>query len=1171
MNSLSVPECRHFSNKKLPNLIFSAMLYSTCSSIAMAQEITDSTSTPVTTNSNDIEISDSGSINLEDQDGVVGVTVNSSNDVIVDGIIDIEDSNNSRGIYVQPGLQSSISVTGTISLVEDYTRSDDDDDGDLDGDIAIGSDRIGILLDSGGTNTGDVHLDYGSILSVEGNDSSAITLGSNLDGNYVQDGSISVFGQNSKGLDFQGDVTGDIRISGSVQASGQSAEAVSIKGDIDGGLNIESSIAATGFTSTLTSNYISPDFIDEDTPALEDRLDADDLYSGGPAFTIGGSITNGILVNGFHDYVDDGVDVADDETKDTIDDFNENRTSGSISSYGSSPALLISADGNGAADSDIFIGLAQENVRDTFDDDDDEDIEEIIATFNFDYGLVNLGSISGVGQNVGFSSNAVTIAGSSDGNYKTYIENGIQNSGTMSATAYGADAIAVKLENGAVIPSIYNDGAITATTIGQSGNQATAIQILSGAELETITNTGTIRSLAQDDEGSSIAIQDLSGSLTHITNLGLIQAYYSDDDSTDDEYDDDDNKISEFVGSTIALDFSTNNASQGVTVVQGSTWSSGTTYIAGDILFGAGDDVLDIRSGSVISNTYFGDGMAQFILGNAGYVGELHFESENFSFQSTQGSFRGIIDFNNYAGSAIFENASYFSGSIENSANIDVIVEDSDIFFTQDIPTSLNSLNMSGDSTLGIVISQSGSEDEPYINVAQDVILGENVVFKSEFTDFIGDDFSRTILSAANLTSSLDTLNYDQSNISWLYNGELVTEENDDGLQTLSLKFSLKTPEELGLNTRQEGAYDAVVELLGDNNAGSSFVLINDQESFFEAYDSFLPHYNDASLRHLDLQTSTLNSMVAERMSMLRQSSALKHGYWLQQTFTHTSVDDADEFYGYSGRGLGLTAGYDQKLGFIDNIGVTLSVADERFERSIESDSQNTSTNISAGLYAAERLGFVDLQLSALLGKVNFNTEREVALAGLTSTIEGDWDGTTQAYSALIGTENKFGNFVVRPKLGINYVKLSQDAYDETSTNGLNLSYSAAESDKLTSSVGLSLGYFWPSQKRSTSYQIPTQDGEGNVSQKQEKGWYGMLDLGWKDTLSANQYSTTANYVGYDTLFEVNSLETFEEAFTAGVSLVAVSDNASVRFSANSEFSDTATSLNGTTSLRFQF
>ncbi|MEM7459205.1 MAG: hypothetical protein AAF331_07055, partial [Pseudomonadota bacterium] len=416
----------------------------------MAQDISTETTEPVTTSTidngapGDITITEEGSIELSGVEGQVAVTMDSDNNITHNGALLIEDTNDVAGIVLEADRTGDLNVGGTISLLEDYTREDDDDDDDIDGPLALGDQRVGIRLDSGGTHTGDINLQTGSLISVEGNQSAGVIIGSALDGSFTMDGIISLIGEDTIGIEIDDGVTGDVLISGNVTAQGADARGVSIDGAVGGNVTIEASIIATGFTSTEVTNYVTPLSVDEDTPLVDERIDAEDLNGNGPALAIGGSLTNGLLINGnVDDFVSD--EDTEDETKDTIEDYDENRTTGIITSIGSGPAVLISPDIDGAATEGITLGAVVETVRDTTDDDEDEDTSETLAVFNYEHGLINRGAISASGLNVGYEATALRIEGAANGDFATTITGGMLNTNAISAQANEANATAISL------------------------------------------------------------------------------------------------------------------------------------------------------------------------------------------------------------------------------------------------------------------------------------------------------------------------------------------------------------------------------------------------------------------------------------------------------------------------------------------------------------------------------------------------------------------------------------------------------------------------------------------------------------------------------------------------------------------------------------------------------
>lgn len=208
------------------------------------------------------------------------VTIDSNHRMVNEGTIEITNSNGATGIFANAGVVSNItnSATGRIIIDESYAPTDIDNDGDLDGAFAIGSNRVGIA--TGGDFTGNI-VNSGGI-AIEGNDSAGIRLGGPLTGNFTNDGTITVLGDRALGVGLQ-NVTGNVRLAGTITATGVDAIGARLAGNLTGSLVVQGNLTATGYRFTTP-------------PADPSRLDADDLLIGGPALSIEGDVTGGVIL-----------------------------------------------------------------------------------------------------------------------------------------------------------------------------------------------------------------------------------------------------------------------------------------------------------------------------------------------------------------------------------------------------------------------------------------------------------------------------------------------------------------------------------------------------------------------------------------------------------------------------------------------------------------------------------------------------------------------------------------------------------------------------------------------------------------------------------------------------------------------------------------------------------
>lgn len=440
--------------------------------IATATTAAVKTSTVANGAADDITISSAGSIKLTSG---AAVTVDSNNKVSNAGTITINDANNVTGILVAPGTSGAIANTGTITLTEDYTATDTDSDGDIDGPFAKGSSKNGIWVQSGAAHVGNI--DHSGTITIEGNQSAGIRLDGALTGNLSTSGTTSVIGDNSYGVVANG-VTGNVTLRGSTSAVGANSIGAALLGDVTGAVKIQGTITSTGYRSTSRPSDVT-------------KLDADDLLQGGSALVIAGNVTGGIIFD---------IPPTLDSTKPDVDgDGLTDATEGSaaVITYGKAAAVQI-----GAADRATTIGA--------------------VAAGNTGYGLIVNGGIAGYGVYDGVDANGLVIGGLGGA---VSIAKGVQVKGTIAAVSYDSNATALRVGSGASAGTIEVGGSVAASGSTKDGTVARGLVIDSGATVGSIVVSGSVAAAAGSTEkGSAIAILDSSGSVSSLSNTGKISA-----------------------------------------------------------------------------------------------------------------------------------------------------------------------------------------------------------------------------------------------------------------------------------------------------------------------------------------------------------------------------------------------------------------------------------------------------------------------------------------------------------------------------------------------------------------------------------------------------------------------------------------------------------------------
>ncbi len=399
----------------------------------------------------DVRVTTAGSIKPT---GGTALTLNSNNSVTLEGAIAISDANNATGIAVVGGNTGEVKLSGSIVVDETTELKDTDSDGDLDGQFAVGTNRVGVRVTGPATFHGSITQTAGSI-TVEGNDSAGVSLESAIDGSLQTAGIISVVGDRSYGLHALGTVGGDVVVTGAVTAQGKDSVGVALDDNVGGKLSINSAIGASGFRSTTRG-----------AEAAVAKLDADDLLIGGPAVRVGGDLFRGMLIG----------------------------ASGSASSYGSAPSVVIgSATRNVRLDvlgtgADVYGFMNKGTVQGSgiYDGINAVGLKfgGLGRTVTVDGGIWNSGSILATG--VKASAAAFWMgAGATSAN--------LTNAGLIKANTVAADANdiqAIRIDAGASLPYLANSGSISAIVNGSKAS-ATAVLDASGS-LRTIENIYSI-------------------------------------------------------------------------------------------------------------------------------------------------------------------------------------------------------------------------------------------------------------------------------------------------------------------------------------------------------------------------------------------------------------------------------------------------------------------------------------------------------------------------------------------------------------------------------------------------------------------------------------------------------------------------------------------------------
>ncbi len=967
---------------------------------AFAQEVTvdDERDAPVDTATADngapanLIIGANGRVRLNNVSGPA-VRVNSDNSfgTTAGSVIEITDTDDDGndvlltdavGVQVDPGVTGDITHGGSILLGDSYqpTSSDDpnvdpdlvdtDNDGEVDspdaefdGVFAEDLRKIGLLvgeLDGSYTPTvgqnavtGNITLEASSQIAVEGQDSYAVRVAAPLDGSLIAGGFINVTGERSVGIAIENGLTGDLEV-GRVDVTSPEGNGITVNGDVGGGFRLTRLIEVTGYR--LTNRSV------RDLMALFDTGD-DDLDSGS-AVIIAGSIVDGIFVS-------------------------------------SSAEIRFSSGSGGAMDigdggETLTIGTA--TVPDDFDQSAD-DADEDDAADAYTYAIVNRGVVEASGVFDGKATTGFLIGGRDDqGQLRAVVleGDGFLNAGRIAAISFDAQATAVQMGEGTQADTFNNEGTIQAASfIGYADddhadasyrqNAAFGVVLDEGSAIRQILNSGQIVTSVQEGSlgAGATAIQIGSDSVELVVNEGLISAAVV--GAAPDGFDD-------TSPTTIAIDAREHDG--GLTVRQQRALDEnnepidGRLEIIGDVLFGDGDDTLEILDGSIDGDISFGIGQDVLIVNGAEINGAISDSDANLTIDVTNG--RIIL------------------GGDDSLGLTDAIFNDGGVLEIQ-----ISTANRTGAffDASGTVSFAAGSD----LSVSLAGLI-ENV------TNF-------ELISAGSLNIADESI-LDATDAPFLYNAEVTRAQGDPN--TLLLTLSRKTADDLGMNANQSAAYDeAFAAMTAINELGNAFAAIQTADDFFGAYDQLLPEYASSAIQFALASNDAATGALSSRLRNARLSPDELAGVWVQE-FGYFADRNATSFGpGYRGQGVGLAMGIDRPVGPFYAMGFHLVGAASEIEEIDGFDEPMVSISGQVGTYAAIDLGGVDISGSFGVGYDYFESERNILIDSFSTVNTAEWSGWHVTASAQAGRDYQVGAWTLRPEATLTWLSLFESGYTE--------------------------------------------------------------------------------------------------------------------------------------------
>ena len=988
--------------------------------------VTTTRTTPISTSNatgsaaDNIRFASGGGTNLTTGPAV---TVDSNNTLTIDSGANVNIENaldGSIGILVNGGVTTGINVAGQVLVSDNIaTYPDTDGDGDLDGPWANGSGRYGIRLAGPGTVTGDVTIASGGTVQVEGNNSYGISVDTALTGNLTNLGTVNLYGDNSVGVRTTAAVSGNVLLDGTINANGGGTSAVAIQSNVGGRLTLQGAISSSGYRYRSLG-----------TDAFVAKLEADDLLQGGSTVIVAGNVAGGVIFDA--QPADTDATKTDDDGDGRVD---TTEGTAAISSFGSAPAVTV-----GSTSQTVTLG--------------------VVGTGDNAYGFINKGSIIGNGVYSGIASNAVRFG--VDGGQAVSIAGGIRNDGTVAVISNEANGTAVRLGSGVTTPTLLNNSFITAaasSTITTAPATVTAIRIDAGANLQSLTNNGSILATSAGGIANLTAIQDLSGTLTSITNTKSLQANLVANDAGD-----------PITGTAIAIDSRANTT--GVTLTQLGIASATTSatldtdsdgvndtdepILVGAVLLGSGADTVNIQNGELLGNIAFGGGADKLNITGGGIV-------------------RGAIT--------------------DSDGKLDINVASGTLEAQQTTRTSLTSLNVGSTGTLLVALDPATGNTAGGFRVNGTATIATGANLGIRFTSLLQSAQRFTIIDADTL--NIGTINPAgvQANSPYLF---VVTQGANVAAGDVYIDARRRTASEANLIGSETQAFDGIYNGLGANAAlRNAFLGETTRDGFLNLYEQTLPDHSGGPLLSLASGVDAVTRALTGRNASagVGETSA-----WLQEINFYADKDKTDT-YGFRSEGFGVAGGVERGTG-LGAVGVSLAfTSSDLKDPEAEAEEVLSASLVELGLYWRAQGHNWTTWARAAGGYATFDAKRALVGDGLYLRNESNWNGFTLAMAGGASYERNFGRLNVRPEVYAEYFSLHEGARTESGGgNGFDLDIDERDGHLFSTVAAVNVGY-----------------GFG------QNGWLRPeLRLGWRQNISVDAGETIARFASGGDRFTIS-------------------------------------------------
>ncbi|MGF1607583.1 MAG: autotransporter domain-containing protein [Rhodothalassiaceae bacterium] len=462
--------------------------------------------------------------------------------------------------------------------------------------------------------------------------------------------------------------------------------------------------------------------------------------------------------------------------------------------------------------------------------------------------------------------------------------------------------------------------------------------------------------------------------------------------------------------------------------------------ITGAVVTGAGDDTVSLSGGVLNGLVDLGMGVGQVTLADADISGVTQRSS--------------------------------LTGGLIGGGPIDLTVQNSDVFLTDPAGAAVRSASFDADSGLGITLLPDGAAVSSLV-AEQGVSLADGTQISVIAANFPDQDQDFVLIEAGELDlGGFDTAQVDVNLSAVLFDTAIsfVDAERD----SLLLSVARVPTAELGLNSVQAAVLDNIIgQFEANSTLGAALATIPDQAALQGALSQLSPQASGSARFAAATMQSLSFGAVNQRFETLRSLKRFEESsrsrapdrrrgsvyrervytvgldtrdltIWGQEVTHFFTRDERPDAPGFDGFVLNFLGGVDFPLFGLDAVGVTAGYGfTENTDEGLE-DGNLFVRSIQVGGYASHSIGNFYIDLSGSVSFNEYENDRVIVIneavadaVALSGSAGAEWNGIQFGGQAQAGYRIDLGRFGLNLAGQANYVRVDEDAYTESGTEGL--------------------------------------------------------------------------------------------------------------------------------------